>query len=180
MNLLKRFELWVLLAVILAGLWFVFSPGDSGADGMEDAGSGSSAAGGSAPAPLHLHRVGVERDYGNVRLDLDVRVRHEGTDKLTMQPPEVRLVSGSGREIPPFFLPFEPQPEISPGATQDVQLRYWLEAADLQNTLTLKVGERSLVVKSATPLDVETLKNGEKQTFTSAEWPGAVQATDRR
>jgi hypothetical protein len=97
-----------------------------------------------------------------------------------MQPPDVRLVSGSGREVPPFFLPFEPQPEIPPGATQDVQLRYWLEASDLSNTLTLEVAGRSIVVKSASPFDVESLKNGEKQTFTSAEWPGSVQATDRR
>ena len=170
MNLLKRLELWVLLAIIVAGLSYVFlsGPGDGSEDDGPGGNSGTPAA--ASDAPLKFHRAVAERDYGNVRLDLEVRVKNESADKLTLHAPDVRLLTSGGREIPSFFLAFDAIPQVPARTTQDVQLRYWLEAADLKQGLTLEVQGRTLEVKSSTPLDIESLKNGEKTTFTRVDW----------
>lgn len=170
MNLLKRLELWVLLAIIVAGLAYVFlsGPGDSGEEDASPDGKGSSSA--AQNEPLKLHRSTLERDYGNVRLDLDVRVKNDTAEKLVMQAPAVRLLTSGGREVPSFFLPFAPAPEVPAKSTQDVQLRYWLEAGDLQQGLKLEIQGRTLEVKSTSPLSIDSLKNGEKKVFTGLDW----------
>ncbi|HSJ03438.1 MAG: hypothetical protein ACAI34_12385 [Verrucomicrobium sp.] len=166
MNLLKRFELWVLLAIIVAGLTYVFTSGPAD-EGEEDSTSKSGTAeSNDKGGPLKLHRVALERDYGNVRLDVDLRIRNDKTEKLLLHAPTARLLTTQGREVPSFFLPFAPPPEVAAGSTQDVQLRYWLEAADLQQGLTLDIGGNTLEIKAPTPLDIETLKSGEKKEFT--------------
>jgi hypothetical protein len=120
--------------------------------------------------PLEVHRSVLERDYGNARLDIEARIQNAGKDKLVLQPPQVRLLAGGGREVPPFFLPFEPQPEIGPGTTQDVQLRYWLEKKDLQEGLTLEVNGVQAKVKGAQAFDLESLKSKEEKTFLPHAW----------
>ena len=87
-----------------------------------------------------------------------------------MRPPTVRLVTGAGREVPPFFLPFNPPPEIAPCARQEVRLRYWLEKADLAGALTLEIESGKFPVKSAAPFDLETLENKKPKTFTAEDW----------
>jgi len=168
MNYLKRIELWVLLALIVAGLVFVFTskPAEDDLDPSRPAANDS----GNAKAALVLHRTTLERDYGNVRLDLELRIRNDKSEKLVAQSPAVKLLSGSGREVPTFFLPFDPIPEVPAKGSQDVQLRYWLETADLQGPLTLEVNGQRLEVKSAQPLDIATLKNGEKKVIKGTAW----------
>ena len=134
-------------------------------------GSGTSAS--SDDAPLKLHRCVIERDYGNARLDIDLRLRNDTAETLVLQPPKARLLAAKGREIPAFFLPFEKLPEVPPKTTQDVQLRYWLEAADLQGALKLEVEGGTIDVKSAKAFDLEhaeecgeeNLRSGDSQSM---------------
>jgi hypothetical protein len=175
MNLLKRVELWVLLAIVVGGLAWVFTSGP--AEDEEDARGSDTRARktgtvvkGDPGKPLQVHRSVLERDYGNARLDIEARIQNAGNEKLVLQPPHVRLLTGSGREIPGYFLPFEPQPEIAPGTTQDVQLRYWLEKKDLQEALTLEVNGIQAKVKGGGAFDLETLKNKEPKTFQPDAW----------
>lgn len=161
----RRIELWLLFAVIAAGLIFVFA---SRHRDDEDAGGAPP-----APAddpPIVLHRCVIERDRGNARLDIELRLRNDRSEMLVLQPPKARLLAASGRDIPAFFLPFEELPEVPPKTTRDVQLRYWLEAADLQGALKLEVDRGTVDVKSAKPFDLETLKNGDRKTFGAGEW----------
>ncbi len=172
MQVLKRVEIWVLLALVGSGLVWVFTTGSGPDDEAAEPGAAAGTGAGeqSSTAPLVLHRALLERDYGNGRLELEVRVRNDSPSKLTLQPPQVKLVSGSGREVQPFFLPFEPQPEVAASATQDVQLRYWLDKKDLEGSLTLTVGGASIEVKGARPFDLETLKTKEQKVFRAGEW----------
>ena len=171
MNLFKRIEVIILLVLAAGGAIWVLS--DSGSP--EDEAAGDSAA---ASDPAHdevgsankLHRCTVERDYGNARLDIELRFANRGEKKLVMQPPQVKLVTDAGREVVPFFLPFDPVPEIPAGTTQDVRLRYWLEKADLQGGLKLVIGDDSIEVKSAAAFDLEKLKNKEPRTFAASDW----------
>ena len=117
-----------------------------------------------------IHRCVIERDHGHARLDIELRISNTGTQRLGMQPPQVRLLNGSGAEVPPFFLPFEAQPVVPPGNTQDARLRYWVTKADLVGPLTLEVQGKKIEVKSPEPLDLEKLKNKVPQTFTTTRW----------
>lgn len=166
MHLLKRIELWILLLLIAAGLAWVFTsgngeddPGDDGTAQVEDSG-----------APLRLHRCVLKRDYANARLDIELRVRNDSPDTLAMQAPKVKLLTGKGREVPSFFLPFDAVPEVAPKSTQDVQLRYWLETADLQGALSLEVDGKTLEVKGDKAFDLTAVKNGEEKVIGQGEW----------
>lgn len=168
MHFLKRIELWVLFLALIAGLAWVFTSGGSGEEELDqENGSGITSHGGSA---LVIHRCVLKRDYGNARLDIELKVRNEGSAPLAMQAPKVKLLAAAGREVPSYFLPFDPVPEIPPQSSQDVQLRYWLESADLKEALTLHVEANTAMVKSGTPFDLETIKNGEEKIFTPASW----------
>jgi len=167
MHLPKRVELWALLALVVAGLAWVFLSGRGNGD--------EEATGGAPPAseaqdPLRLHRCVLKRDHGNARLDVELRVRNDGGDTLVMQPPKVRLLGPNGREVPEFFLPFEPRPEVAAGSSQDVQLRYWLESSDLKGALNLDVEGKSLAIKGASPFDLNSVPEGEEKVVQPGGW----------
>src|SRR5205085_1836608 len=109
------------------------------------------------------HRCILKRDYGNARLDIELRVRNDGPEKLLMRSPKVKLLTPKGGEIPSYFLPFDPVPEVAPNATEDVQLRYWLEAADLHGALTLEVDGKTLAIKSDAAFDLNSIKNNDEK-----------------
>ncbi len=169
MNFLKRIELWVLLAVIVAGLVWVFTSSSSDEE-EPDASDGATSSVETHEAPLKLHRCVLERDYGNARLDIELRVRNDSSDKLVLQAPKVKLLTDKGREVPSFFLPFDPVPEVAVKSTLDVQLRYWLDAADLQGALTLEVDGKTIPVKSTKAFDLVSMKNAEKKVLEPKEW----------
>lgn len=170
MKFYQRIEVWVLLLLTVAAAVFVLQPGTDSADWEE-----SQPAADEAPdRAIHLTLRGatLERDYGNARLDLDVRVANGGAHPLVLTPPRARLLAGAkaDREAPPFFLPAEPPPEVGAGATSEVRLRYWLEAADLQGPLRLVVDDARLEVKSAAAFDLEALENRKAVTLRGVAW----------
>ena len=167
MSLLKRVELWVLLAIAVAGIIFAFRSKHH----EDDQGAGESTAGTTVnDAPLVLHRCVLKRDYGTARLDIELKVRNDDTKKLIMQSPDVKLITGKGRETPGFYLAFEPPPEIPANSTQDVKVRYWLTAEDLQGTLTFDVKGQKLQVKGGTVFDLNSVPNLEEKVFKAGEW----------
>lgn len=168
MNWHKRIELWLLLALVIAGLFLVFSRRSP--DDEKTSSSGEIFASEKEDAPIKIHRCVIERDRSNAQLDIEVRVRNDSAQKLVLQSPQARLLNAKGKEIASFFLPFDPPPEVPPNSTQDVQLRYWLAAVDLQGALTLEVNGKTVAVKNAKPIDLNTLKNAEKKTVTGVDW----------
>lgn len=169
MNFLKRIELWILLLLVIGGIAYVFTSRPGEEDDVTPANSPSLTVKNSEE-PLQLRRSSLKRDYQNARLDLTVRVRNDSATPLPMQSPKVKLLTGKGREVPSFFLPFEKQPEVAAKSTEEVQLRYWLEASDLQGGLSLDVEGKILLIKSAKPLDINTLKNAEEKVLAGTDW----------
>ena len=167
MNLLKRTEVWALLAVVTAGLVWVFLSGRASKDEALDSGGTT---GVDSREPLQLHRCVLKRDYGNARLDIEVHVRNDAAERLVMQTPRVKLLGENGREIPSYFLPFDPVPEVAAKSELDVQLRYWLEAADLNGGLSLKVDAKQLTIKGPTAFDLKSMENGEEKVFQPGAW----------
>ncbi len=163
MRLFQRFEVWLLLIAGGIAVGWSFK-----ADAPPD--SDGSVPVASTDAPLQLRRCTLERDYGNARLDLEIRYRNAGPRPLFMQPPDVRLLDAAGKEVPPFILPAERPVSVEAQATSDLRLRFWLEQTDLQGPLTLEVRGEKLEVKNATPLDLEKLENKKPKVWTGVDW----------
>lgn len=165
MGFFKRVEVWLLL--VLGGgaaAWVLMQkPAD-----VEDAGQPIQAGDTSTEAALVVHRCTLERDYGNARLDLELRYRNTSERPLVLQPPDVKLLTGDGKEVPPFILPVERPPQIAAQTAQDVRVRYWLDKKHLQGTLTLEIRGTSVKVKGDGVLDLEKLENGKEQTWNGA------------
>jgi hypothetical protein len=166
MDFLKRFEVWVLLLLGGgAGLWVLFDQpvveGDPVPIETSDVPS--------ADVALVIHRCTLERDFGNARLDIELRYRNAGPRPLVLQPPDVKLLTEDGKEVPPFILPTEKPPQIAPQTAQSVRLRYWLEAAHLKNTLTLDVRGSKAEVKGAASLELEKIENKKPHS-----WQGSI------
>lgn len=161
----QRIELWFLAAVVAGVLFFVLGSG-----APDDAAATRDERDAKTETGTVIHRRTLERDHGNARLDLDISHTNTTDARLPMQPPAVRLMTGAGREVPPFFLPFNPPPEIAAGTRQEVWLRYWLEKEDLAGVLELEVEGRKVPVKSAAPFDLETLENKKPRNFMREEW----------
>jgi len=160
----QRVEIWVLAAAVAGVFFFVFG---SGGDDLENETEPVSDA---DVSPTLIHRSTIERDHGNARLDLEIGHANRSAERLVMQPPRVKLFTGKGREVPPFFLPFDPPPAIPAKSRQDVRLRYWLEKADLDGALTLEIDGERVEVKSSAAFDLEKLENKKTVSFKGAEW----------
>jgi len=162
MSFLKRFEVWLLIVLSLgAAIWVFTTDSDPGLGEPEPIATDA------APeAALKIHRCTLERDYGNARLDIELRYRNTSPRPLSLQPPDVRLLTADGKEVPPFILPVEKPPQIAAQTAQDVRLRYWLDKSHLQGPLTLEIRGEKAEVKSAAPVDLDKLENGKPKTWT--------------
>lgn len=166
MAFLKRVEVWVLLLLGAgAALWvFMDQPKVDGdplpIDALDDVEPASA---------LTIHRCTLERDFGNARLDIELRYRNTSPRDLVLQPPDVKLLTGEGKEVPPFILPVEKPPQIPAHTVQSVRLRYWLDAAHLQGALTLDIRGSKAEVKSAAPVDLQKLESQKPKV-----WQGPI------
>ncbi|MDB6003271.1 MAG: hypothetical protein JWR15_258 [Prosthecobacter sp.] len=163
MRIFQRFEVWLLLIAGGIAIWWSFSPGPTPAEKGPVAEM-------NADSPLQLRRCTLQRDFGNARLDVEVRYKNTSPRPLSMQAPDVRLVNATGKEVPPFILPVERPPSVEAQTTGDIRLRFWLEKADLAGSLTLEIRGQKLEVKNGTALDLEKLENAKPKVWTSAEW----------
>jgi hypothetical protein len=164
---IQRPEVWVLLlASVAAGFW-ALGPGPEEAEWQAAPGTAVVEGG-----RVRLLGGVLERDYGNARLDVTVRIRNEGIHPLPLNPPRTRLLAGveGGREVPPFFLPTERPPEVAAKSEAEVTLRYWLEAADLKGPLVLEVEGERVAVKEARAFDLEDLENGKPRVLKGEAW----------
>ena len=168
MSFFKRFEVWLLILLsLVATIWVFTTDSDSGDDVGDPQPISSST---SSDPILKIHRSTLERDFGNARLDLELRYQNASPRPFSLQPPDVRLLTADGKEVPPFMLATEKPPQIPAQTAQDVRLRYWLEKAHLQGPLTLEIRGEKAEVKTATPLDLDSLENGKPKT-----WTGPIQ-----
>ena len=165
MRLLSRPEVWLLiLASGVAAWWALREPVPYAPDAAEIASTTA------LDATLRIHRCTLTRDFGNARLDIEFHYRNASPRPLFMQPPDVRLLTTAGKEVPVFILPSERPPRIAEGASSDLRLRFWLEKEHLRAGLRLDIRDQSVEVKAETPLDLESLPNAEPVTWTSTQW----------
>lgn len=161
MSFLKRFEVWLLLALSVGAIIWVFQT-DSGEDGNPE----PIAADAPAETGLKILRCTLERDYGNARLDIEMRYRNTSPRPLILLPPDVKLLTAEGKEIAPFILPVEKPAQVAAQTAQDIRLRYWLDKTHLKGPLTLEIRGEKAEVKGTAALDLETLENHKPKSWT--------------
>jgi hypothetical protein len=181
MKIFLRIEVLFLLVLAAAGgVWVLFSDKPNMPDvdkpkvvaTSDDPGKGTSDDPGKGTTLVR--RCRLERDFGNARLDVDLRVTNPHTKQLLLAPPALRLINAKGEDVPAYFLPTEPPPELPAKSTSEVKMRFWLEALDVKGPLVLEVDGQRFDIKSATPLDLETMKNAEPQEMpVGGDWTGA-------
>jgi hypothetical protein len=165
MRLLSRPEVWFLLLVsAIAAWWALREPAPYAAEPAEAAATMTE------DAVLRIQRCTLTRDFGNARLDVEFHFRNTAPRPLFMQPPDVRLLTSDGKEVPPFILPAERPPMVAEKASADLRLRFWLETAHLASGLRLDVRGQNVEVKSAEPFDLEKLENDQPKVWTSSKW----------
>lgn len=167
MSFLKRFEVWLLIILSLAAVIWVFST-DSDSVTQGEGNSESITSETSTEPALKIHRCTLERDYSNARLDIELRYRNASPRPLYLLPPDVKLLTTDGKEVPPFILPVEKPAQIAAQTAQDVRLRYWLDKTHLQDLLTLEIRGEKAEVKSATAINLDTLENHQPKTWTGS------------
>ncbi len=171
MTVLKRVEVWILLALVVGGLVFVLAtrgdrPGRPGRDG-----DGTDPA--EAPAGFTVTRVELRRDGSHAMAALRVRCRNDGDDPLVVAGENgARLVADGNERVPVYFRAFAAAPEVAPGEESEVVLRYWLSAGHLEGALRLELGGESAEVKDDEPLALDALEDGEEIAFTGTRWRG--------
>ncbi len=169
----RRIEVWILLLVIAALAAWALWPRPEAGEGARVAGE-ETAAGADGPR-FEIRAIELERDYGNARLDIEVMFENRRPSTLTLQPPEVQLFAGDpdadeAVEVPDFFLAFESRPQIAGGSTQQVRLRYWLEAHHLLGPLVLRIGDHERTIKTAEPVALDGLDNRSRQPMRGGPW----------
>lgn len=163
MRLFQRFEVWLLLIAGGIAVWWSFQSNTTPAEDDPVAAM-------NADAQLQLRRCTLERDFGNARLDLEIRYKNTSPRPLSTQLPDVRLINAAGKDVPPFILPVERPATVEAQSTADLRLRFWLEKAELAGSLTLDIRGQKLEVKNNTPLDLEKLENAKPKVWTSSAW----------
>jgi hypothetical protein len=104
----------------------------------------------------------VRRDHSYFWLDLHLKVV-PGQSHDLMKP--VRLVTPAGRELEPADTTLAGRKETG---TTDIWFKFWLEAADLEGPLTLRINDGSLSIKSKPGMPA--LGSSKEEFFPSNHW----------
>lgn len=181
MNILKRFEIWVLVLIVGGVLAVVLTTGDDDGDDPATKGQRAKAASGSSAmspdSPFSVTASHLKRDFSSGVLEVHITYNNRTGGELELVPPTARLFSGSGPEstepgveVSPFILAFSPPPTIPPGGDASANLKFWVEKEHLEGALWLRILDDTQLVKSAAPFDLESIPNQETAVFEGTDW----------
>lgn len=106
--------------------------------------------------------VQVRKDASFYWLDVRLKVTPGQAHDL-MKP--VRLITAAGRELEPADTTLGGK---AGGETTDLWFKFWLESADLDGPLSLRINDGSLVIRSGSR--IPRLGNSNLEYFTTSRW----------
>jgi len=134
MAIFKRFEVWLLLLLSIAGVAYVLwsesrpdddpAKADSNLEVVEEEEE--------MPKRFEIREVRAVPEGENRVIEIELLARSDSSKPEELTPEKARLLAryeGEADEIelPTFFLPFDPPPLIEPKSESIVLLKYWLE-----------------------------------------------------
>jgi hypothetical protein len=172
MAFFKRIEVWVLLALTVAGVVAVLrmdQSGDRGGDSDSDRATDEAGAGEQDAAPRHvIEGLNIERDGDHAVVEIRLRV---GDDEGFAADTEAHLLCADGSEVQTFFVPFhgamagEP---VGSSSEQQLSLLFWADRAALAGALFLELGGERIAVKGADGFELESLDEGGRRSLPTA------------
>ena len=186
-SLFKRFEVWMLLVFVLAGVGYVLFTQNAGdEEDLDTAGgdpvvatqpsNGTSSNQGQKPEqpavepePLEkstafaIETVDLQPSGEHWLLELQVRYNNQSDADLELTSPNAQLLTDSGEEAPTFFLAFAPPPVAPANQEELVSLRYWLDAAQRDSDLELKILDERIAVALEKPDDGSVVRDRDEQ-----------------
>jgi hypothetical protein len=137
MNALKRPEVIVLLALVLAGLgWVALDLGKKWPAGRPAGGH-----------EIEITKVESFPEGLHRRLRLEVTGINAGAVPLEFRAPTVRLLDANGATIPEFFQPGVFPPALPPGVKATTAVEFWLPEAQADGALELEIDGRRWPVR---------------------------------
>ena len=184
MSIFKRAEVLILLVLVVAGVVFVIlSDQENGGDDPDSKSNNARTSGtrvetGAEPhspafatgGALQIKGVNVRREkqayLTEVRFSFDNQ-----TDETVNTLDEAKLITGTGKSAPVFFLAFTgAPPALRPKMKSEASLQFSLLAEDVVGELDLVVGAQRAQVKSAHSFDPESIANSQAKTFSDRDW----------
>ena len=136
MSVLRRPEVIVLLALVMAGLgWVAWSRRPQ------------PAATPATVSELTIVRAVATRDGAHQRLRVEFSVRHSLPQAVEVRAPTVRLLDRAEATVPEFFRPGEFPPALPPGPPAASWVEFWLSEGQAAGPLTLEVAGARVEVR---------------------------------
>ena len=132
-TILKRFEIWCLLAIVVAGSWWAFQAetvetkvvavsAEARVASMTEDGPDATES-----TLLEVREVNLtETDQGTV-VELTLFGRSGVEEAVTLGEENLELLTSEGEGVHRFFLPFDADPMLASEEKSLVTLKYWLE-----------------------------------------------------
>ncbi|MEM7601795.1 MAG: hypothetical protein AAF357_10325, partial [Verrucomicrobiota bacterium] len=137
--ILKRFEIWLLLGIVVALLVFAFQPIEEPASGElgeparfvettqklvleSEEGKGSVA----KPEALTVQKVSVEPTEEGQVVEVTLLAQFEADELVEVNDKTLMASTDAGVPVPHFFAPFLSKQSVGPGEPSLVTVRFWL------------------------------------------------------
>ena len=176
LNIFKRIEVWILLALTVAGLVFVISTGKPRPEEPENLPEKTITETSSEPKTfakdslLEIHSIKVRRESDRFLAEVDFTYDNQ-SDKPITTANAASLIPESKKAAPVFFLAFTGAPPILPaGEKTNSSLQFSLQGEEIAGELNLRIAGNSTPIKSSRSFDPESIKVGESKTFTRLDW----------
>ena len=185
LSIFKRIEIWILLALTVAGLVFVLSTRPTTGSGDPSSGTDKAKTPEGDPAtrdspatptafkkgnPLEAKSVTVTREADRFLARVTFSYNNE-SDQPIHTIAGAYVFPESKRPASPFFLAFEGAPPIIPAKKKtDNSLTFSLNNKEIAGELTLRVAGFPTLIKSSRSFDPESIAIGSSKTFTQLDW----------
>lgn len=143
MNLLRRPEVCLLLAAVVAGLvWVAVTQWRPSGPDIPSRGTGN-------VDDLQVTRALWSTDGSHHRLRVEFIANHRSPGAIEVQPPAVRLMDAANADVPVFFSPGSFPPALPPGTPAASWIEFWLTDAQARGPLTFELGGRQVPIQPA-------------------------------
>lgn len=136
LTIFKRFEIWVLLILVAAAIWWALradpDPVSSGyskdTTNSNTATANVDGSGAKTTSLLELKNINYspELDKGNGLLEVTLMGRSGTANEVVLTEENVELLTSEGEPVRRFFMPFSSDPMLQPHEPSLVTLKFWV------------------------------------------------------
>lgn len=156
--LLKRFEVWLLLGVVFAVLFFAFAPEKAAEEEVVETGTETETkvdpepvvltqvlpepkvdppVEEKAPPALIVEEVHSESAEGGQIISLKLLARSLDGKEIVINDQALQVSTDTGASVPRFFAPFQGELVVATEEPTEVEVKYWLATGELDSAVNI-------------------------------------------